>query len=60
MAVGGVLGASSNEYLACAEKNCEESAERGHQEVEVMKENAMSEDAESGGLSSILSLNHDG
>jgi hypothetical protein len=46
----GVLGASSNEYLACAEKNREEWAERGQEEVEIMKENAMREDAEIGGL----------
>jgi hypothetical protein len=46
----GVLGASSNEYLTCAEKNREEWAERGHEEVEIMKENALREDAEIGGL----------
>jgi hypothetical protein len=46
----GVLSASSNEYLECAQKNREEWAERGHQEVEIMKENAMREDAEMGGL----------
>ena len=46
----GVLGASSNERLVRVEKNCEERAERGHQEVEIMKESAMREDVEIGGL----------
>jgi hypothetical protein len=41
IAVGVLIGASSNGYLACAEKNREEWAESGHKEVEIMKENAM-------------------
>ena len=46
----GALGASRNKHLARVEKSRKEWAERGHQEVETMKESATNEGAEIGGL----------
>jgi hypothetical protein len=43
---GGVLVASSSEYLKYAENNRDEWGERGHDEVEGMKQKVLREDAE--------------
>jgi hypothetical protein len=46
----GVLGAASSEYLKYAEKNRDEWGERGHDEVEAMKQKTLRENAEIAGF----------